>query len=675
VKNGLLEASPQSPQPRGPNPESRIPGPLFIFAAFLALSILWTWPVAAHLTSRVPHDAGDPLLNVWILWWNAEAVPLSDRWWNPPMMWPMPGAMALSEHLLGLSVLATPLQLAGAGVLTAHNVVLLLTYALSAQFAYLLVKRLTGSSLAGICAGLAFGFSPYRASQLSHIQVLAAQWMPLALLSMHAYISTGLPRWLIVFGLAWLLQALSNGYFLLFFPILIVLWLLWFVDWRNAPRRGGALAIAWAAASLPLLPILWKYHLVHSMLGLRRTVPEIREFSATTASFVHASPLMRLWPEGRAANFELFLFPGVTVVLLAAFALAMVLVTKPWTATRERSPILFYVFGALLMAALALGPGGQGHEPASLLHPFSWLLWLPGFDGIRVTARFAMIATLCLAIAAGLGLARLMALAGRARLLVAALAIAGLTADGLTEPVPVLSPPGRLILPPVQDPAVVELPMDNIYVSVAAMYRSMSHGQPLVNGYSGHFPPHYNVLTLSLARGDVSGLLYLARQRPLVIIVNDLLDPGRGYRTMVESIPGIKPQSVTAGGSMFLLPAQPAPRVPPVGQPVRAEVRDAGRYLLEFDLGAVHGLSAIEFPLRTRYEDFASRLRIETSDDGQAWREAWVGWTGGLAVEATLADPKVASIRLPIPGTRARYVRVYPASTWMKDELVVRGAE
>ena len=66
------------------------------------------------------------------------------------------------------------------------------------------------------------------------------------------------------------------------------------------------------------------------------------------------------------------------------------------------------------------------------------------------------------------------------------------------------------MLPDVRDPAIVELPMDNIYVSVAAMYRSMSHRQPLINGYSGHFPPHYNVLTLSLAGGDTSALLALA---------------------------------------------------------------------------------------------------------------------------------------------------------------------
>ncbi len=45
------------------------------------------------------------------------------------------------------------------------------------------------------------------------------------------------------------------------------------------------------------------------------------------------------------------------------------------------------------------------------------------------------------------------------------------------------------------------------------MYRSMTHGRPLVNGYSGHTPQHYSLLTTSLMRGD-PGPLTLLRRRP-----------------------------------------------------------------------------------------------------------------------------------------------------------------
>ena len=35
-------------------------------------------------------------------------VPFTPHWWNLPQFFPIPGAMAFSEHLLGLSLIATP---------------------------------------------------------------------------------------------------------------------------------------------------------------------------------------------------------------------------------------------------------------------------------------------------------------------------------------------------------------------------------------------------------------------------------------------------------------------------------------------------------------------------------------------------------------------------------------
>ena len=642
-----------------------------MLSAFSALAIFWTWPVAVH-TSRVAHDAGDPLLNVWILWWNAHAWPLTDAWWNAPMMWPMPGAMALSEHLLGLSIVATPLQLFGAAPIAAYNICLVLTYALSGFFTFLLVQRLTGSTVAGACAGLAFGFSPYRAGQLAHVQVLSAQWMPLALLGMHAYLSSGSRGWLVLFAVAWLLQALSNGYYLLFFPVLIALWLVWFVDWRHQAPRGLALAGTFAIASTALLPILLRYHSIHAAFGLRRAVSDIRQFSAVPSSFLAPAPLLRFWPDGAAVNNELYLYPGVIAVVVALAGVALVLLRKG-TPAPAKAPLGFYVVAAVAMAVVALGPGGEG-ESASLARPYSWLLLLPGYDGIRAPSRFMMIATLCLAIGAGLGVAQIAAVvrAARLRTAAAALLISAFLADGVTTSVPVVAPPGRIAVPHSGTaPAVVELPLDDIGVTIAAMYRATVHELPLVNGYSGHVPAHYSILTLALARGDTSVLTLLAEHRALAIVVNDLHDAGHEYRRMVESIPEIQALGVGSGGSMFLLPAQ-TPQRSGSGTPLSRTSRWAGRQLLELDLGAHHRLSSLDLRLGKRYPDLAPRIRVQTSDDGQTWNEAWLGWTGGPALAGALADPRIVPVRIPLPGASGRYVRIYPASDWMLQELQAR---
>jgi hypothetical protein len=644
---------------------------LFVFSA---LAIFWTWPLAVHLGTRVPHDPGDSILNIWILWWNAQAIPFTHAWWNPPVFYPMPGALALSEHLAGLSLFATPIQLAGGSPLAAYNVSMLLSYALSGFFAYLLAFRLTGSILAGLCAGLAFGFSPYRASQLAHIQVLTAQWMPLALLGLHEHVASGSRRGLAVFAIAWLLQALSNGYYLLFFPILVVLWLAWFVDWHLVPKRGLAIVAVWIAASLPLVPVLLKYREVHGILGLTRTVEEIRQFSAMPASFLHAPPILRVWPEGPAPTYEQYLFPGLTAAALVIAGLLMLLLRRgPHAAPSARAPLVFYAMATIVMWILALGPGGEGTS-ASLVRPYTWLLWLPGFDGLRVTSRFAMPGSLCLAIAASLALVQFAPKPGRRRAVAGAIVLAGIGLDGLTDAVPMHAPPRRVELPGPSNATVIELPPNDANVNVAAMYRSMFHGRPLVNAYTGHEPPHYNVLSLSLWRGDPSVLTFLARERPLVILVNDHLDPNRGFRDMIAALPAVEWHGISSAGSLFLLPAQPLVEHAPVGRALAARVRDVGRDRLEFDLGTSSTIRAIEFPLRSRYEDLAKELLIEASEDGVTWREAWIGWTGGLAIEGTLTDPRLAPIRIPLTGISARYLRVYPASSWMTNELTVVGS-
>jgi hypothetical protein len=621
----------------------------------------------------VPHDPGDPVLNTWILWWNAHALPFTDRWWNAPIFVPLPGALALSEHLLGLAIVASPMQLAGASPLAAYNVSLLLSYALSGFFAYLLALRLTGSPLASACAGLAFAFAPYRAGQLAHIQVLTSQWMPAMLLGMHGYMDTGRLRWLLLFAAAWLLQALSNGYYMLFLPALIVPWLAWFTRWPIGASRALGLLAGWIASSLPLLPAVIGYRTVHEALGLSRSLGDIRQFSATLRSFVQPPPLLALWPAGSAASQEHYLFPGLTVPLLLVAALAAVLVRRiSGRAVEARSPLIFYSLAGILMFVLAMGPGGAADGPPSLVRPYTWLLHLPGYDALRVPARFTMLGALCLAVAAGCAVGSSVRRGARWRQGAALAILAGVCLDGLMVRVPLTPPPARIALADLPPSRVIEIPPDDPLVSAAAMYRAIYHRRPLVNGYSGHIAPHYAVLSLALWRGDTSVLRALARDRPLAIIVNARADPAGGFRRMVEDMPAVSLSGITAVGPLFLLSEQPKPSSLPDGK-LPCAPRGVAAQRLQLDCGDRHTISAIEFALRGRYRELAERILIEASDDGLTWQEAWVGWTGEFALEATLQDPVVVPVRIPLPQIRSRYLRIYPAPDWMENETGVLG--
>ena len=647
-----------------------------VFIGFGVLAIAGTWPVAATIASRVPHDPADPILNTWILWWSSQAVPLSASWWHAPIFVPLPGALALSEHLLGIALFTIPLQVAGASPLTAYNVAFLLSYALCGAFAYLLAFRLTRSVLAATCAGVAFAFAPYRAGHLAHLQLLTAQWMPLMLLGMHAYLDSGRARWLAVFGIAWLLQALSNGYYLLFVPLLLALWMAWFPKWRARPRRGLMMAAAFIVSSLGLLPVLLNYQRIHGMLGLGRSLADIRRFSATLESFTSPPPLLAFWRETAAASAEDWLFPGLTIVTLAVGVLISTVMRVGFRAAiAARSPALFYVGAVLIFFVLALGPGGEADGPPSLFRPYTWLIWVPGYSGLRVPSRFAMLGALCLAVSCALAIAELhRSRHARGKRVAAAVALAGIAVDGAMVRVPVVVPPQRAILDDVGNARVIEIPTNDATLNAAAMYRAMFHGRPLVNGYSGYTPYHYSILSLSLWRGDTSVLHYLARDRPLAIIVNTTADADGGFRKMIADMPGIEPRGVSGVGATYLLPAGLTEQVVgEQGNPLKASITEGGRQRVVADLGGLRIVTGVGFALRGRHKDLAGRVLIETSEDRVNWKQVWVGWTGAFALEAALRDPALAPVRIPLPATSARLVRLYPAEPWMLQELTIIG--
>jgi hypothetical protein len=249
----------------------------------------------------------------------------------------------------------------------------------------------------------------------------------------------------------------------------------------------------------------------------------------------------------------------------------------------------------------------------------------------------------------------------------------GLLADGWLEPMPLVTPPGRQSLEAMPaDAAILELPPDEKAVNLMAMYRAFFHGRPLVNGYSGYFPPHFTILMQAVRRGDASPLLELARRRPLAIIVNERFDGSGELRHMVEALPGVTYSSSGNAGATYLLPAQPRDRVAFGGEALAATVTTLPRAHVLMDLGQERTVRTVAFPLRASYPD-VPRIAIETSRDGRTWTTAWEDWIGGRALAGALEDPRLVPIRIPLPDVQTRYVRIHPAPDWMIRELRILG--
>ena len=382
----------------------------------------------------------------------------------------------------------------------------------------------------------------------------------------------------------------------------------------------------------------------------------------------------------------------------AAGLALMVSLPEPRGAIRRRSPLAFYLLSAFAIWILALGPEPTlMNRPMLSQGPYAWLMHLPGFDGLRVPARFWMMAVACLSVVAALAVNRL---EGRGRRILAALAVAGLLLDGWPRTFIVLAaPPAR---PAPEGVATrLDLPVTDD-TGAAALYRQTMDRVPLHNGYSGYFAPHYYALRTLLEARDPRILYTLSSAGPLGVVVHHDGDPDGAIRRFVLAHPGAAVVRSERDWSSYRIPATPEAPVYPdrEGSPLRIKSLltlpsppHAGR-ALDGDLrtrwsGGVQQQSAeatIELEEATHVGQvvldlgpfvthFAARLRIDVSADGVTWDTAWIGDTALHAYYAAVRHPREVPLVFPLNRDGVRFIRLsqvgFGTDDWSIAELHV----
>ena len=275
--------------------------------------------------------------------------------------------------------------------------------------------------------------------------------------------------WSLLWGEGW--RRPENALFPGFLPALLLL-VAAVVAWRRRrPGRAAALLAA-AGAALALGGLLLADRLV---LG-----PE--------------GPLALALPAGRRAA-------RMAWRLLAAAALAAA--AAWWLVRRRRAPRAPRAHAASLRLGLGLGAAGAVALAFPLVY-LALLRTLPGLDGMRVPARFLVVAAPGFAVFAGRGFDRLRALAGHGRwapaatLLLAATAIAeGRPLAPPWAPLPDLSHLPAAYLRLAKEPgiqALAETPRHDDSTAILRMYAGLAHHHRLVDGYSGFFPASHREL-------------------------------------------------------------------------------------------------------------------------------------------------------------------------------------
>jgi hypothetical protein len=449
----------------------------------------------------------------------------------------------------------------------------------------------------------------------------------------------------------------------------------------------------WVVAILAIAPLLAGYQRVQSAYGFKRAQVEIEYYSADVAGLASSSPASLLWgwlPSAPTAESELF--PGITMV---AVICAGAVLARKRPAIGTRSPAGFYAVAALACWLLSLGPwpAFRGHQ-VGVPGPYALLMWTPGFSGVRVPARFWMLAILCLTIVASLAIARLRGTGAR-RVLICA-AIIGVLADGWPREFVLASAPAirrtdagaaaRLVLPVPETEA-------------EAMLGGLAVDTPVFNGYSGYVAPQHHALIDLLEREDPAILDRIAAAQTIEVVVEHRLDSDRRWRRFLETYPAATVIGDAPDWSAYLI--RPTGAIAPPGPDGRpSEIARVSTTTNSPDINAIvdgdldtrwnaasqQGGETIDIELRDTVaarwvvlalgvyaSQYPRALAIMASADGTNWRTMPARDPALATYDAAIRDPRRVPLAFPLDGDPVRSTRCVSSGS-VNPRTILRGA-
>ena len=308
-----------------------------------------------------------------------------------------------------------------------------------------------------------------------------------------------------MFAVAYLLTALSNGYYLYFFllPVGVVIGMELLRPRMPRTRILRDLSVAGAAILLALAPIVYVYFRLQREMHFMRDPGMLPGLSARLADYFRVASGAWNWGGLLAdGGGERQLFHGFAVIAFAVVGLCTVAArdrddgsvdaSVDGSRARQRRAVITYALIAALGVWLSMGPGPW--------RPYGWLFRLvPGFNGMRVPARLASVVILALAVLAAAGLAWLFDHLSRRWAAVVAMAVGTVIVFEGQRGIGVQDVPGwrennwdRVAYSWLQNsPPGATLELDitelNYFRTATTLFQlyALDHRHPIVNGYSG----------------------------------------------------------------------------------------------------------------------------------------------------------------------------------------------
>lgn len=147
-----------------------------VLLLFMLLTIVAAWNILTDLNGVIIGRDNDVYINPWADWWTLKAItdPEISLWRSDLMYYPIGADLiyhSFSHLNTAVSLALRPLL----GILPAYNITILINYVLAGLSMFHLGRYMTGSSVAGILAGIVFAFNSHNLYQSCH-PVLVSIW-------------------------------------------------------------------------------------------------------------------------------------------------------------------------------------------------------------------------------------------------------------------------------------------------------------------------------------------------------------------------------------------------------------------------------------------------------------------------------------------------------------------
>lgn len=536
---------------------------------YLLLAVWATQPLASNLLRSVPigHSpaVGVPWLNMWTIWWNADRLTHGfEGYWTAPIFHDLPDTFAFSEPQFLTLAVAPLLWLTDSRPL-AYNVYLLGNLVLNGLFAASFLSQRGIERTLSVIGGGAVLLLPIVHSQQDVLQQIPLwpviwTWGELLALVHHPSRRTGLKL-----GLALTCTALACVHQALFLALLLapLIGIAWVAGLCRALRifrrpafsrmlaTSTSLAIAICVFAALAGPVLWKIRQVTQRYEVDRRPEVLAQLSAMPGDYTSAwgTELLRWRPESVREGWKLS--PGWIKLALAATASLLSLVVR-----RRRSGwVLWLVAAALLAFVFSLGTNLKWGDwmPWMTLRE-----WVPGATAARNLFRFAYFFQLAIVLLSFQVLhlllvsVKLTCRHSRVKRIGQAIVFLMATVAAL-EVTPYRTmlanvpdhrphmawmdfvqhetPPGQGILMLPEAPGHLLL---DFQATSNAMYLGTFHKVPLLNGYTGIFPPEHYKLQGLILKGFPSqaALTEIERRRGAFVVVLHQFDSMGTYRKL-----------------------------------------------------------------------------------------------------------------------------------------------